>query len=132
MQLEEFLRRLPESANEEREMVKVAFGVTEHFLRKVDDIRANKHLTKVGQDDQIRSTALGAPATQLRQIKQRAANLKAETEKLRLALKPKELDKTDLFAEMQRQEVRTWFAICHTLSASEPYSKAKTASRAPF
>jgi hypothetical protein len=50
--------------------------------------------------------AKGAPLEHLRQIRRRVANMAADTQNLRLALAPKAPDRSDLFGELQRREVR--------------------------
>lgn len=103
-----FLPRLPDSAIEERQIVSTAFKIVDTMRTKAAAIRANEHLTAFGQNEQIKITAKGGLRDQFRQEKARANKMAADLANLRSELKLKPIDKTNVFEELQRQEIRTW------------------------
>jgi hypothetical protein len=104
--LDEFMKRLPTTATEERALVTAAFGITTTVREKTEAIRGNARLSEAGKIDDIRAMAKGAPLEHLRQIRRRVANMAADTQNLRLALMPKAPDRSDLWSELQRRELR--------------------------
>lgn len=105
---EQFLKRLPETAKEERALVEAAFGIPDTVRGKASDIRGNAHLSPIGQQEQIRAMASGAPLGHLRQIRSRAAGMTADVANLRKAIAPPAPDRSDLFGESQRAELRAF------------------------
>jgi hypothetical protein len=105
---DEFLKRLPSTAKEERALVEAAFGIPGGIRQKKQEIFADARLSDAGKVEDVRKMATGTPLQHLRQIRQRAANMAADTRNMRAALKPKEVDRTDIVAEMQRKELRDY------------------------
>lgn len=103
---DEFLKRLPSSAAEERAIVEALFGLPNTIREKAAAIRADGRLSDGAKADDIRQMAKGTPRQHLQQLRSRAAAMKADVQNRRLALKPKEVDRSDLYAEMQRRELR--------------------------
>jgi hypothetical protein len=105
---DEFLKRLPATAAEERAMVEAAFGLRGTVAAKANEIRSNTRLSDAGKADDIRAMARGTPLQHLRQIRQRAANMAADVANQRRAFAPPTPDRSDLFGEAQRSELRAF------------------------
>ncbi len=101
-----FLARLPQDAIEEREIIETAFRIVDVLRGKATEIRSNTHLTKVGQDEQVKIAAKGGLAEQFKQLQSRAARMTEHASNLRQGFKLKPLDKADLVGELQRREMR--------------------------
>jgi hypothetical protein len=106
--LDEFLKRLPAEAKEERALVTAAFGIPGTVKEKADEIRGNTRLSEIGKQEKIKELAVGNPLAHLKQLRSRAAAMTADVQNLRKGLQPKAPDRADLFGEMQRQELRTF------------------------
>lgn len=104
----EFLRRIPDSAKEERALIETAFGISVALRDKLNEVHKNARLSDVGKKEQIKQIATGAPLAHLKQIQSRVSNLTADTKNLRLALKIKTPDRSDVYGELQRAELRSY------------------------
>jgi hypothetical protein len=115
---DELLKRLPASAAEERAIVEALSGLPNAIREKAAAIRADGRLSETGKAADVRTMAKGAPLDHLRQLRQRAVNMSADVTNQRKAFAPPAPDKTDLFAEAQRAELR---AYVRSLSAGERF-----------
>jgi hypothetical protein len=104
--IEEFLKRLPEHAREERGLIEAAFGIPQTLKSRAADIRGDAQLSETGKQNKIRALAAGSPLEHLKQIRSRAAAMKADVNNLRQAFKPKAPDRSDSYGELQRRELR--------------------------
>jgi hypothetical protein len=108
MTVANFTSRLPADAAEERQLVEVAFAAVSNLQKRAAEIRANPNLTEVGKREELKKVALNELSGPLKQAKARAAALGVGVENLRKGFRLKEPDKSDLFAEQQRSELRTF------------------------
>jgi hypothetical protein len=99
---DEFLRRLPATATEERQMVEQAFGIPRTVAEKKAAILSDARLKDEAKAADIKAMARAAPLQHLRQIRQRAANMTADVQNARLAMAPKR----DKDGEADRREIR--------------------------
>jgi hypothetical protein len=106
--LSEFLKRLPSTAKEERALVEAAFGLRGTVAEKAAAIRGDQRLSEAGKAADIRAMALGNPREHLRQIRSRAAAMRADAQNARLAMQPKAPDRNDLAGEARRREMRDY------------------------
>jgi hypothetical protein len=105
---DEFLKRLPASAAEERALVEQLFGIPRTVAEKRAAILSDGRLSDAGKAADIRNMATGAPLQHLRVIRQRAANIAADAKNARLAMQPKAPDRSDLAGEARRREMRDY------------------------
>jgi hypothetical protein len=103
---DEFLKRLPAAAAEERALIEQLFGISGTVREKAAAIRGDGRLSETGKADDVRAMAKGAPLAHLKQIKARAAAMAADVANARKAFAPPAPDRSDLFAETQRRELR--------------------------
>jgi hypothetical protein len=103
---DEMLKRLPETAIAERELVSTAFGISKTLQEKAAAIMADPDLSAPGKAKRVRELAMGAPVEHLRQLRSRAAAMSADITNQRAAMRPPTPDKTDVYAELQRRELR--------------------------
>jgi hypothetical protein len=104
--IDEMLKRLPETAIAERELVSSAFGIARGLKEKIDAVRADANLSDLGKSAKIRELATGSPVEHLRQLRERGAKLSADIANERAALKPPAPDRADIYAELTRRELR--------------------------
>ena len=106
MNAAEFLKRLPESAKEERALVEAAFGIPTTVKGKVAEIRNDARLSDTAKQDDIRAAALGNPLAHLKQLHGRVSAMTADLANLKKSFAPKMPDRADLYGELQRRELR--------------------------
>jgi hypothetical protein len=106
--VDEFLKRLPADAKEERALVTAALGIPGTLREKISDIRSNPDLSEIGKLGKIKELAKGNPLAHLKQIRGRVAAMTTDVSNLRHAMKPKEADRSDIYGEMQRAELRAF------------------------
>lgn len=112
-----FVQRLPSGTPDEVVCdIELAFRAPTAFLEKAEKIRSDKRLSTVGQREALVGALKGegvAGATRggmlghLKHLRGTAERQLEELRETRATLRPT-ADRTDMFAEMQRQEVRTW------------------------
>jgi hypothetical protein len=102
----EFLKRLPEGAKEERALIEAAFSISVNLREKLNEVRGNNRLSDIGKQEQIKQIATGAPLGHLKQIRNRVGGMTTDTKNLRLALKIQPPDRSDVYGELQRAELR--------------------------
>ena len=103
--LDELLKRLPAEATQEREIVTVALRLPEALKAKADAIRGDADLTPDAKARKVKELALGTPLSHLKQLRDRAASMSADVEYLRLAMKPKAPDRSDLYGQAERYKL---------------------------
>jgi hypothetical protein len=96
--------RLPSSVLDD---LRAAFGIAETVRQKADDIRSDPRFSDQGKREQILAMLKRGPLAHHQQIADKIAARKAELEAERagFVIAP---DRTDLFAESQRSEARSW------------------------
>jgi hypothetical protein len=105
----QFTGRLPPgSPARYRENIETVFKLAANFHAKVADVQANPALSDVGKSDAIKRLWAGDASAHFAQIKTGVLKESADIKQQRAALYPKAPDRSDLFGEMQRAEVRTW------------------------
>jgi hypothetical protein len=104
--VDEFLKRLPASAETEREMVSTAFAIGSNFRQRADEIRSDRRLSDAAKAEDIKAAARASFGQHLKQIRSRAAAMNADLANLRKGFEPKAPDRSDICAELQRQELR--------------------------
>ncbi len=104
----QFLERMPAGTFDHvRESVTTAFGVAAGFKEKVEKIVADKRLSDTGHKEKIVDVLRGGPISHLKQLRRIAGERLKALEETRAKCQPV-LDKSDMFAEVQRQEIRAW------------------------
>ena len=105
----QFIDRLPPgSAPRYREHIETVFKLASNFHAKVADVQNNPALTPIGKADAVKKLWVGAASQHFAQIKAGVMKELADIRQQRAALTPKAPDRSDLFGELQRAEVRTW------------------------
>jgi hypothetical protein len=105
---DEFLKRLPPNAAEERALVEQLFGIPRTVAEKRAAILNDRRLSEQGKIDDTRTMARGTPLQHLQQLRARVTAMTADVANRRKAVQLPEPDRTDLSAEMRRAELRSF------------------------
>ncbi|HEV2596253.1 MAG TPA: hypothetical protein VGU01_13745 [Sphingomicrobium sp.] len=103
----EFIKRLPEGAKAERELIETAFRFPDAMRTKAAAVRADRNLSEDGKSHALRKlVSEGGMAEHFGQVKAQAKAWQADIQNARAAMKPKAPDKGDLGAAVRDWEIR--------------------------
>jgi hypothetical protein len=102
--LNEFLSRTHAHARAEREVIATALGIADVVRERASKIRADGRLSPLGRQTQIADAILGGPWAHYRQLRDRAAKIRADIETFRAKLVP--APPTDQLASDMNREIR--------------------------
>jgi hypothetical protein len=106
--LKSLLDRLPASATSERGLIIDAFGVVENIRTKAAELAGDHRLSDAGRSERLKELASGSPRGHMRQLAARAKEISDTIESQRAKMQLAPPDKSDLRAELARQEIRAF------------------------
>lgn len=104
-----FLARLPASAPADlADDIRSAFGIVDRFKGIVAEISADRRFTAEGRQERINEALKTKALGHMRQMESKVDGLIAGSKAEHAKFKPAAPDKSDLYSEMQRREVRDY------------------------